>query len=176
MSQIFAIVGPSGVGKDTLIAGAMAQCPDLHLVRRVITRPEAAGGEPFEGVTPAEFARRKAAGDFALDWEAHGLHYGLPQEAFRVAGDVMFNGSREALTRAQQVFAGLVVIMITAPDAVLAQRLAQRGRETAEQITARLGRATFDLPPGVVPRVVVNDQTPDVGVDRLLAALYPSRG
>ena len=54
--MIFAVVGPSGAGKDTLIAGALRARPDLHLVRRVITRPTEAGGEAFEGVTGAEFA------------------------------------------------------------------------------------------------------------------------
>ena len=71
--RLFALVGPSGAGKDTLLAAASAARPDLVIVQRVITRPESAGGEPFEGVTPAEFARRNAAGLFALHWQAHGL-------------------------------------------------------------------------------------------------------
>ena len=66
MAGVFAIVGPSGAGKDTLLAGALAARPDLVLVRRVITRPTEAGGEDFDGVTEAVFAQRLAAGDFAL--------------------------------------------------------------------------------------------------------------
>ena len=54
--RLFAIVGPSGAGKDTLIAGAKAHLPDLVVTKRVITRPAAAGGEDFEGVTEAEQA------------------------------------------------------------------------------------------------------------------------
>ena len=65
--MIFAIVGPSGAGKDTLLAGAMLARPDLRLVRRVITRPSDAGGEDFEGVTEAEFIQRQNRGEFALD-------------------------------------------------------------------------------------------------------------
>ena len=42
--QIFAVVGPSGAGKDTLMAAAARARPDLHIVRRVITRPATAGG------------------------------------------------------------------------------------------------------------------------------------
>ena len=63
--MIFAIVGPSGAGKDTLIRGALAAQPDLRLVRRVITRPTEAGGEDFEGVTPEDFSHRKARGDYS---------------------------------------------------------------------------------------------------------------
>ena len=73
MTRLFPVVGPSGAGKDTLMAAAAAR-PGVALVRRVITRPAAAGGEDFDGVTPAEFARRRAACDFALDWQAHGPH------------------------------------------------------------------------------------------------------
>ena len=78
--MIFAIVGPSGAGKDTLIRGALAARPDLRLARRVITRATEAGGEDFDGVTPEDFAARKARGDFVIAWEAHGLSYGIPKD------------------------------------------------------------------------------------------------
>ena len=174
--MIFAVVGPSGAGKDTLIAGALRHRPDLRLVRRVITRPSEAGGEDFEGVTPEEFAARKARGDFALDWDAHGLRYAIPRAQVRAEGDVIFNGSRAALPAAQSVFPDLRVILVTASPAVLAARLAARGRETEADIRERLERADFDLPPGMKARVVENDGTPEAGVARLLAALQPDRG
>lgn len=173
---LFAIVGPSGAGKDTLLAGALAARPDLVLVRRVITRPTEAGGEDFEGVTQADFARRKTAGEFALDWQAHGLSYGIPAAQIDPARDVLFNGSRAALPAAQAKFPGLVVIVVTAPVAVLAERLAARGRETAADIAGRLERAGYEVPTGLHVRHVINDGTVAQGVARLLAALQPSRG
>ena len=173
---LFAIVGPSGAGKDTLLSGALVARPDLMLVRRVITRPTEAGGEDFDGVTAAEFARRKATGEFALDWQAHGLCYGIPAARIDPARDVLFNGSRAALPAAQARFPGLVVIMVTAPDAVLAARLAARGRETAGDIAQRLQRTGYDVPAGPNVRQVVNDGTVAQGVARLLAALQPVRG
>lgn len=174
--MIAAIVGPSGAGKDTLIRGALATRPDLRLVRRVITRPTEAGGEEFEGVTEADFLRRRDRGEFALHWEAHGLHYGIPRDQVERPGDVVFNGSRAALVQAAQVFPGLRVILITAPEAVLAARLASRGRESAADIAARLRRADFALPPGIAAITVSNDGTPQTGISRLLAALQPVRG
>lgn len=171
--MIVAIVGPSGAGKDTLIAGAMALRPDLRLVRRVITRPESAGGEDFEGITEAEFRRRKAAGVFALDWQAHGLSYGIPRAQTLGPGPVLFNGSRAALPAAIAVFPDLRVILVTAPDAILSARLAARGRETADDASARLARAGFALPQGISASVVMNDATPSEGIARLLAALQP---
>lgn len=171
--MIFAVVGPSGAGKDALIAGALRARPGLRLVRRVITRHEAAGGESFEGVTAAEFAARKARGAFALDWQAHGLSYGIPQDQVAGPGDMVFNGSRAALPLARRVFPGLRVILVTAPDAVLAARLAARGREDEAGIRARLARAGFALPKGISATVVVNDGTVEQGVAQLLATLQP---
>lgn len=173
---LFAVVGPSGAGKDTLLAGALTARPDLVLVRRVITRPAEAGGEDFEGVTDVEFALRKMAGEFALDWQAHGLSYGIPAAQIDPDRAVLFNGSRAALPAALARFPGLVVIVVTAPVAVLAARLAARGRETADDIAGRLQRAGYDVPGGSAVRQVVNDGTVEQGVARLLAALQPSRG
>ena len=171
--RVFAIVGPSGAGKDTLIRGALALRPDLRLVRRVITRPTEAGGEDFEGVTPQDFANRRDRGEFTLHWQAHGLCYAIPKAQIDGPGDVIFNGSRAALSQAARAFPDLRVILVTAPDAVLAARLVGRGRESRADIEARLQRAAFSLPGGVTAETVINDGTPDQGIARLLAALQP---
>jgi phosphonate metabolism protein PhnN/1,5-bisphosphokinase (PRPP-forming) len=171
MMRLFLVVGPSGAGKDTLLSGAIAANPRLHWARRVITRPETAGGEPFEGVTEAEFAARLARGDFALHWEAHGLRYGVPFAELPEGRDVILNGSRTAIAQARAAFPSLTVIHITAPLAVLAERLAARGRETREDIAARLLRADLSLPEGLQVIEIVNDATSAQGVDRLLQAL-----
>jgi ribose 1,5-bisphosphokinase len=176
--RVFAVVGPSGAGKDTLIAAARVARRDLHIVRRVITRPEEAGGEPFEGVTPDAFAERAAAGEFALTWHAHGLHYGIPATALQAVSegrDVIFNGSRAMLAEAWEVFPNLTVILVTAPINVLAERLAQRGRETPTGIAARLTRQLYEVPPGIPVRVVENAGPLDAAVSAFLAALQPDR-
>ena len=170
--RIYAVVGASGVGKDTVMAAVARARPDLHWVRRVITRPEAAGGEPFEGVSLPAFEARRAAGAFALAWQAHGLHYGIPMHAHEVlaAGqDAMFNGSRHILAEAQIAFPGLHVLHITADPDVRAARLAARGRETAQEIA----RAAPPMPPGLPVTDIDNSGPLEQSVAACLAVLDP---
>lgn len=172
---LVAIVGPSGAGKDTLMAALCAGRDDLVMARRAITRPAGAAGEDHEALTPEAFADRVAAGDFLVHWCAHGLRYGIPRAVLdEVAAGctVLFNGSRTALPAARAAFPALRVVMITAPAPALAQRLAMRGRESAGDIAARLDRGSLGVPEGAA--VVVNDGSVAQGVARLAAALNPA--
>ena len=176
--RLFTVVGPSGVGKDTLMEAAHAQRPDLHLVRRVITRPSDAGGESFEGVDEDTFERRRISGDFALHWQAHGLRYGIPasiDDTLAAGRDVMFNGSRGVLAEAANRYPDLTVLHVTASVPILAARLAARGRESEADIARRLQRADYALPAGLRVRVIQNDGALGDAVDAMLAALQPER-
>lgn len=173
MGPIVAVVGPSGVGKDTVMQGLARMHPWVRLARRVITRPVGSGGEDFDGVSEAEFQRRLLAGDFALHWQAHGLHYGIPRAiaALRKAGHpVLFNGSRAMLHEARRVFPDLRIAHITTRVEVLAARLAARGRETADDIAARLERAALPLPADLPVLEIDNSGAPEAAI-RALAAL-----
>ena len=179
MSGIFAIVGPSGVGKDTLLEAVAKRCPAVHLVRRVITRPQKAGGEDFERVSEAEFEARRARGEFALSWRAHGLHYGIPASVHEVlAGGrpVLFNGSRAALAEAARTFPDLTVVHVTAAPDVLAARLSGRGRETPSEIEKRLERASISLPEGLRMVEIDNSGPLENAVARLVDLVQPASG
>ena len=170
-----AVVGPSGAGKDTLMEGAravLAADARFRFVRRCITRPAEAGGEAHEALTREAFAARRAQGGFALWWEAHGLLYGIPRdiEAELAAGRVVVaNLSRHALADAAARYP-LRVLLITAPVALRAARLAGRGREDAADIAARLSRDA-GLPPGLKVETVSNEADIATGLGRVLAAL-----
>jgi ribose 1,5-bisphosphokinase len=175
--RLFAVVGPSGAGKDTLLEAARTVRPDLEIARRVITRPETAGGEAFEGVTDDEFDRRLGAGEFALHWHAHGMSYGIPAgvlSSLARGRDVAFNGSRSAIGIARRQFPDLVVILVTAPVEVLAARLEARGRESREAIAARLARLTDGGYEAEADHVVNNGGALDDAVARFLAILAPA--
>lgn len=175
MTRLVAVVGPSGAGKDTLMAMACVVDPDIRAARRVITRPPDAGGEDFEGVSEAEFTRRLHAGEFILHWQAHGLGYGIPACELSGGGTVLMNLSRAVLRDAMARFPDLTVLHITAPAPILAARLAARGRETRADQAQRLERAGFDLPPDIPVRTVMNQGTADEGLANFLNALQPVR-
>ena len=167
------VVGPSGAGKDTLLDRArvaLADEPRVRFVRREITRPASAGGEAHTEVTPDQFADRRAS--YALSWQAHGLGYGIPgdiAEDLAAGRVVVANISRAVIAEAAAKFP-VCVLEITAPPAVLAERLAMRGRESADDIAARLARQVA-LPNGVRVVTVVNDRSPEEGAAAVRAAI-----
>lgn len=145
-----AVVGPSGAGKDSVMAYArerLASEAGIHFVRRIITRPCDPSLEDHDTMSPAAFASAQAAGAFALSWSSHGLSYGIPAAIDGLVGSggvAIANLSRAALPDLRSRYTRAVVAEITATPEVLARRLALRGRETAEEIAARLSRKVAD--------------------------------
>jgi ribose 1,5-bisphosphokinase len=141
------VVGPSGAGKDTILAKAAASLAgrdDIHFVRRVITRVADGVSEDHDTLTEAAFERAQAEGAFCLTWGAHGLRYGLPASALlsaRQGKTVVANLSRTVLHDALAAFGRLGILEISADPLVLADRIAARGRETRAEIEARIARA-----------------------------------
>jgi len=174
------VVGPSGAGKDTLLNGAreaMGEDADVRFVRRVITRPGDLGEEEHESVSEQEFELREQAGDFALSWRAHGLRYGIPADISMDLAQgrlVIANVSRAVLGEAAARFP-VSVIEVTAPADVLSARLAERGRESAEDVARRLVR-DIELPLPVTRITVVNAGSKAHGVARMMAALREAGG
>jgi len=172
---LFLVVGPSGVGKDTLLAGARLQLPATHhFARRVITRPADAGGEDHMAVDETAFAAMAGAGAFALHWSAHGLRYGiLRSDTGRLAEGthVVANVSRATVAHARIGFPRLRVVHVTASRTTLRERLRQRGRETSDEIESRLVRAAADAPTGADVLTVRNDGTIEEALARFIEAL-----
>ncbi|HEY1736028.1 MAG TPA: hypothetical protein VGG12_05230, partial [Methylovirgula sp.] len=139
------VTGPSGVGKDTLIRLARAELngrPEFLFPRRLITRPPC-DFEDHQPLSPGEFRAGVRAGLFALAWEAHGCGYAIDASAGLALADgltVVCNISRAAVPAARLRFEPLKLVAITAPDLAIAERLAGRGREDADAVSARMLR------------------------------------
>lgn len=175
--RLIGVVGPSGVGKDTVMQALAGACSGLGLVRRVITRPCGVVGEDCDVVSQTEFTARRACGEFALHWQAHGLHYGVPQgveDQLSAGRDLLVNLSRSVLPEAQDRFPGFMTLVLTASQEVLRERLLQRGRESGPEIDSRLERRNFAIPEGLNRVVEIrNEGRLEETVEAARAVLYP---
>lgn len=175
---LFLVVGPSGVGKDTLIDGAraaLADDPRWVFATRTITRAADAGGEIHAAMGDAEFAEAERAGAFLITWGAHGQRYGLPAklaDELRAGRNVIANGSRATVAELAARVPRLAVVHVTAHRETLSDRIAGRGRETGDAITARLDRSVdLEIPAGVERIDVANDGTVEAGIEGFVTAL-----
>ena len=168
-----AVVGASGAGKDALLsyarerAGTFARFP-----RRAITRPPGPG-EDHDPVTEDQFATARGRGAFAVYWRAHGLCYGLPASVdAEVRGGlvVVANVSRSVIDELDARYQRVVVVHVTVPEEVRAQRLRARRREPELGIGQRLARP--DPAPGHrVDAVIQNDGSLAEGGTQLLRVI-----
>ncbi len=168
---LFLIVGPSGAGKDTLIAAARERLTNGYsFPQRTITRPATPGGEDHIVQDAATFEANERAGTFALAWRAHGVAYGIPAS---IEGElargrhVVVNVSRTIVPDARRRFGPARTILITAPPNTLRTRLVARGREHGDAVHSRLDRA----PAVEADTIIVNDGPLQTAVDALVQAL-----
>jgi len=184
------VTGPSGVGKGTLIRSVIERFPGLELSVSATTRkprPGEVDGRDYHFLSPEEFDRRLADGEFLEHAEYAGNRYGtLRSELDRLsemssAGDDQIRGLvleielqgarqvREALPEAVQIF-----VEPPSLDA-LRTRLIGRGAESQEQIERRLEVAERELAAKEEFNYrVVNDRLEDAveELSRLVATIW----
>jgi len=171
------VVGPSGVGKDTLIGrarDALADDPRFVFPRRLITRPPEPEGENHVAISEAEFRRGVAEGIYCLHWQAHGLGYALPRDlndALALGFHVVANVSRTVIDDARHRYAPVRVLLLEAGVQLRAERLATRDRESAAEQQARLERRDIDVAMSDDVVRFVNDGPLSEVADRFVAAL-----
>jgi ribose 1,5-bisphosphokinase len=158
--RLILVVGPSGAGKDTLLGLAKAACADdgkIVFPRRVITR-QASASEDNEEVGLGTFEAALARGEYAMHWDAHGNRYALSRaidDDIRAGHTVVANASRTVIATMRRAYASVVVVSITAPPNVLAERIAMRARGSDGKIEQRLHR-TVDEAAATPDATIVN--------------------
>jgi ribose 1,5-bisphosphokinase len=145
-ARMIYMAGASGSGKDSLMRYAREKLAGegrVQFAHRYITRPADTCGENHIALSPEEFESRLVAGLFAMHWRSHGMNYGIGVEVLHWLGQgitVVINGSREYLPKAQSLYPELVPVIIDVSATLLKQRLLTRGRESEQEINARLAR------------------------------------
>jgi len=151
--RLVVISGPSGAGKGTLVDGLVARVPDVCVSVSATTRAPRPGeveGEDYLFISPAEFDRRVAAGDF-LEWaEVHGNRYGTLRSVVeeRIANGriVVLEIDSQGARQVKELMPEAVLIFIVAPSfEELERRIRRRGAETDEQVRTRLRTAVREM-------------------------------
>lgn len=163
---LLVLSAPSGCGKTTIARRLLAERKGVGYSVSATTRPPRAGerdGEAYHFLTPAEFDRRVAAGEF-VEWAEYAGHrYGT----LRAEVERILQGGRNAILDievqgARQVrkhFPDAVHVFILPPSGrALARRLRGRLTEAQGAYVARLRRAAQEiLAVSEYDFVVVND-------------------
>jgi guanylate kinase len=159
-TALLLLAGPSGVGKSTLCDRMVAEVPRFERVITATTRPprpNERAGRDYHFLTPAEFDRRLAAGDFLeWAWVHQEYRYGTLKSAVlerlavtSLVANLDVQGVRSIKAAAMQIPLLLrrIVTVFVAPDsiAVLRERLQGRGLVDAAELARRMKSAEDEL-------------------------------
>jgi guanylate kinase len=178
------VSGPSGVGKGTLIRGALAADDDVALATSATTRPRRPGeadGREYWFLTPEEFARRVEAGEFLEHVSFAGHRYGTLRsevDARLAAGtSVLLEVEVEGARAIKRLMREAVLVFIAPPAAaVLEGRLRERGTNSDQEIATRLAIAARELEAAhEFDKVITNDDASRATGD-LVEVIRAARG
>ncbi|MEM9277830.1 MAG: hypothetical protein AAGA76_04600 [Pseudomonadota bacterium] len=176
--KFIAVVGASGVGKDTILSLAkprLESSGNFYFPLRYITREPDETGEEHLNISNAEFVQQVRDDRFSLWWSAHDLHYALPDDVYdslRKGCHVVANISRRSVQEAIQRFSYIEVVEIIADLETCKKRLLLRGRESEAEIMVRqLRELTPNWSAGVNVYSISNDRTVSEAVDKFITTV-----
>ncbi len=181
-AKLVVLSGPSGVGKSTIVRRVLERFPDrLRLSVSATTRPPRPGergGVDYQFLSPEDFARRRAAGEFLECFEVFGRGhwYGtlLSEVTPSVPGQkwVILDIDVDGAARIRELFPDVLSIFLhPGSEEELERRLRARGTESEEAIERRLEVARRELArSGEYQNIVTNDSL-DEAVEKICEIL-----
>lgn len=177
------LTGPSGAGKDTVLARLKSLGRPYHFAVTATTRPSRPGeadGVDYYFVSAERFEQMAAQGELLEHAQVYAYRYGVPkapvQEALKSGKDVILRTDVQGATYIKSIAPDAVTIFIAPPSREeLVRRLRTRGRDPEEQVGLRLRTAQEEMK--LVKRfdhVVVNDDL-ERAVEEIEAILSEER-
>jgi len=147
------LTGPSGAGKDSLLARLKAQDPSSYVVANVTTRPPRAGeqkGVDYHFVSKVEFERLRHNGELLEHAVVYGQDKGVPRgpirEALASGRDVLLRTDIQGARTIKRLIPGATTVFVSAPsEAELRRRVRERAADTPEQVQVREETATQEM-------------------------------
>jgi guanylate kinase len=150
---LFVISSPSGGGKGTLIRRLLETVPGISYSVSWTTRaprPGETDGVNYHFVTPEEFERMRAHGDF-LEWAiVHGNYYGtsrhVVEQELGEGHDIILEIDVQGATAVRATMKSVVSVFILPPSfEVLRARLRARMTERPDELELRLRNARGEV-------------------------------
>ena len=121
--RLVIVSGPSGAGKGTLVRALLDRVPSVWVSVSATTRPPRPGereGEHYYFLSPEEFDRRLAAGEFLEHAEVHGNRYGTlrstVEERLAEGRIVILEIDPQGARQVREMMPDAVLVFIVAPS------------------------------------------------------------
>jgi guanylate kinase len=181
--NLFIITAASGAGKTSLVKALLAKDSHIKLSISHTTRkprPLEQDGVHYHFVDDATFLKMLECGAFLESAHVHGARYGTSQagvDAALAAGhDVILEIDWQGAAQVREIYPNAISIFILPPSVeTLAERLNNRGQDSAEVIAKRVAAAREEMRHLVeFDYVTINDDF-DVALHDLLAIVRTQR-
>jgi guanylate kinase len=181
---LIVLSGPSGVGKDAVLARMKEWGHSLHFAVTVTTRPQRRGesnGVDYHFVSRETF-EEMVKGEELLEWaQVYGNFYGVPrrqvEEALEHGSDVLIKVDVQGAATIKQAIPHALLIFISPPSMeALEKRVRQRNTESAIDLERRVATAHEEMRQlEMFDYVVVNDRI-DQAVAQIGAIITAEKG
>jgi guanylate kinase len=173
--------GPSGVGKDAVLALVKGSEHPLYFTVTITTRPRRKGesdGVDYHFVTRERFEEMVGGGEL-VEWaEVYGYFYGVPRsqvkEALERGCDVLVKVDVQGAATIKRAVPQALLIFLAPPSmTALERRVRQRNTESTIELERRLATAHDEMnQQGMFDYVVVNDRVDQAAaqIDAIIAA------